>query len=286
MREVQLLGDTWPPPPLPPVSCEITARIEALEKQRVLSVEMIREKEFEFDASMAEWRAKVELLEAKLRAEEQRADEVELRMREEMRFEVQNASETMRRTYQEDNDLLRADLRQAELRVDEQRMELENERSGTRRQSTMSSNTIEDLQRQLEAITRERDMLSGDNMHLRKANSQREQESSTLRVMLNEERKHMKLLQSERDAARAELDAVKARTRLDRDGDVLRSSFSSARPSLSPTARRPSEPTFSVDLTGGQDPLPLAQSSTVVTRQVRREVEVDIQESSSSSTSD
>jgi len=269
----------WPPPPLPPVSCDITARIEALERQRNMSYDALRDKDMEYDATVGELRAKVELLEAKLRAEESSAAR--------MADEVQNISETLRQTYQEENDRLRTELRQAEFRINELRMELENERSGLRRQSTASTMSIEDLSRQLEAMTRERDAFSADSVHLKKANTQREQESSTLRVMLSEERKHMKLLQTERDTARADLDATKARSRLDRDGQMLRESGrESVTSGISLTGQRQSfsgmapqsfsgrnqEPTFSVDLTAGQDDL---QTSSF-TRSFREQVEVDL----------
>lgn len=227
-------GAVWPPPPLPPVSCEITARIEALERQRVVSLEAMREKDLEYDAVQAEWRAKVELLEAKLRAEEMSATrrmedaqrEAEFRVREELRFEVQNVEASLRHTYQEENDHLRTELRQAEVRVNELRMELENESTKQRRSSTSASINIEELQRQLEALMDERDTAMIDNGLLKKG---------------------MKLLETERDTARAELDATNARSRLVQDGQLLRSSITSQ------TGKRYSEPTFEVDLISGQE---------------------------------
>jgi len=282
-NEVNINGMVWPPPPLPPVSCEITARIECLERQRILSLEAVREKNFELDAVGAEWKAKVELLEARLRAQatagsrqaEEAVRNVEFRVRDEMRAEVQGVSETLRRSYQDEIDRLKSDLRQAEAKINE----LE---SGYGRRDTI---IIEDLSRQLEAMTNERDLLSTDNVHLKKANAQREQESSTLRVMLNEERKHLKLLENERDTLKADIEAQRARARLDRDEEVLRQSFSSqtniyesntrnSRGSLGVISKL-EQPTFSVDLTAVQESFSPRRSSTGSFSQIRRVVELE-----------
>jgi len=276
-------GTVWPPPPLPPVSCEITARIESLERMRISSLEQMHEKNFELDAVGAEWKAKVELLEAKLRAQatagsrqaEEAVRNVEFRVRDEMRAEVQGVSETLRRSYQDEIDRLKSDLRQAEATINE----LE---SGFGRRDTI----IEDLSRQLEAMTNERDLLSSDNVHLRKANAQREQESSTLRVMLNEERKHLKLLENERDTLKADIEAQTARARLSRDEEVLsglsprRQSFGSQGSIYESRARNSrgsnsDQPTFSVDLTAVQESFSPRRSSTGSFSQIRRVVELD-----------
>merc|ERR1719247_1311035 len=139
-----------------------------------------------------------------------------------MRAEVQS----VRASFQEENERLRAELRLSEAQRDEMRVELDNERSSSRRHSNHGSLTIEDLQRRLEAMTKERDMLSNDYMHLKKANSQREQESQTLRTMIEEERKassrQMEILKSERDTMKADIDATRARARLDKDEQLLR----------------------------------------------------------------
>mmetsp|Transcript_29766 Transcript_29766/g.51718 ORF Transcript_29766/g.51718 Transcript_29766/m.51718 type:complete len:321 (-) Transcript_29766:25-987(-) len=212
-REAQFAANyssVWPPPPLPPVSCEITARIEALERQRNLSQELVRERDIELEATVAEWRAKVELLEARLRSEEsaaaRRAEEVEQRIREEMQLEVQGARDLARRLGAEDVERLRMELRQAEIVIQELRSEKE-----TRSLDQRGQNSSSDVHRQIEVLIAERDRLASDLGHIKKANENRKQEAQNLRQSLMAEREANKLLISELESARADADVVKAR---------------------------------------------------------------------------
>lgn len=112
----------WPPPPLPPVNCELSARLEALEAQRISSIETMRDRriqelsselsiskaataqcktlEAELEKCNKDWKEKCDALEERLRANEgsvaRRIDEairdVELRAKEEherLRLELQ-----------------------------------------------------------------------------------------------------------------------------------------------------------------------------------------------------
>jgi len=133
----------WAPPPLPPVSTELTARLDALEVQRVdkareLRVEQLRQEllssqasaaqrralEVQLENSSAEWRERVEVLETKHRQDQAtlnlRAEE-EMRAREEadrLRIELQ-ASRDAEARQREENDRLRVDVQELDrLRVE------------------------------------------------------------------------------------------------------------------------------------------------------------------------
>lgn len=243
----------WPPPPLPPISCEITERIEALERQKLMSME----KEMESDVMVAEWKAKVELLEAKLRIEAdalQRAQEAESRVRDELGLE---------------NDRLQRELRQAQALISELRADQERERA--------SSQDDSQLRRQLEAMTAQRDSLAEDLTHLKKANAHREKEAITMREQLGIERRKTKFVETERDTANAEIAASQARASFEQDEQVRRKRSDSFRNSFSSNGQRRSfegrrsfeETSVAVDLTS------MEETDLRGTRITRTEIEID-----------
>merc|ERR1712118_546502 len=91
--------------------------------------------------------------------------------------------------------------------------------------SKINSET-EDLRLRLKQVTDERDRLESVFTHIKKANSQRENECKQLRSSITEDRQHVRLLQSQLQTCKAEVTSMAARAQLDSDAVVLRNSIS------------------------------------------------------------
>jgi len=180
-------ASVWPPPPLPPIDVEVSARIRALESQRSVAVETrevrvgVTDEEVRvlLERKDAEWRVRVDVLERRL----------------------EDAT------------------RQSDRRISELLAELEVQKS-------ISQRTTIDLRAdsaaENEDLRRQRDQMASDLEHLKKACALREQEAKDLRAALAEERNAIQLLYKEMATVKAEYDAIRARTRIDSDVDLVK----------------------------------------------------------------
>jgi len=245
----------------PPLAAPVPA-----DNTRELQVERLRQ-ELVSSQAAAELQAMRDV-EARQREENDRM-RLQLQELDRIRVELQmardadkSAFDLQQRRLEEDNELLRIEVqsvRDSEQRsrvelqrdasdVERLQQEVQLQREEARRNSSKfqmaerriielttaereGSVTLQDLRKQLQIVTRERDTAQSDILHLKKANSQREAESRTLRQSFQEEGNAISLLKRENDTLKAEIQMLNARLKL--DADEQRNRQIQTRPSIS-----------------------------------------------------
>jgi len=217
----------------PPLAAPVPA-----DNTRELQVERLRQELVSSQASAENDRMRLQLQELdRIRVELQMARDAD-----------KSAFDLQQRRLEEDNELLRIEVQtvrdsEQRTRVELQRdasdverlqQEVQLQREEARRNSSKfqmaerriielttaereGSVTLQDLRKQLQIVTLERDTAQSDILHLKKANSQREAESRTLRHSFQEEGNAISLLKAENETLKAEIQMLNARLKLDAD---------------------------------------------------------------------
>lgn len=204
----------WPPPPLPPVSCELQARLEALEAQKKQSIDIVREKrlaelkleldtaqvsmtqaktlEQQLEQTNIDWKVKLEVLEARfqeneaasLRRLEEAEREAEARGREEInrlsrelqaiRSESDRAVDDVERRGQDEIARLRAELQA-------QREKDRSARETVQRYEIEISQLRSDLELQQDAVSQASDKLRKLERTIQEKNEELDRERAEAR---------------------------------------------------------------------------------------------------------